>query len=125
MPKILLIDDDPRTRKLISDNLEQSGHEVLFAQDGAFGVSMSTLEIPDVIILDVMMPIMTGPETLRALKADPDMKNIPVIVLTALEDFELEESMLAQGAVAYFTKPVNLQELINCIEGTLTFRRRT
>ena len=67
---------------------------------------------------------MTGPEALKAFKADPVLRDIPVIVVTALEDFELEQQMLDDGAVAYFTKPVDLLELINCVEGTLTFRSR-
>ena len=62
MAKILLIDDDPKMRMLVSEFMGHNGHEVIIAQDGAFGVSMSALEYPDLIILDMMMPVMRGPE---------------------------------------------------------------
>lgn len=122
MAKILLIDDDPQMRKLIRDFMGLNGHEVLIAQDGAFGVSMSALELPDLILLDMMMPVMSGPEALDLLKSEPGLKGIPVVVVSANDNQKLKQQMLDAGVVAYLTKPVNLQNLLRCIQGTLTFR---
>lgn len=122
MAKILLIDDDPRMRKLVSNFMSLNGHEVLSAQDGAFGISMSTLEYPDIILLDMMMPVMSGPEALDILKSEPGLKGIPVVVVSANNDPELKQEMFDAGVVAYLTKPIDLQELLSCVQGTLTFR---
>lgn len=122
MSKILLIDDDANTRKLIDDFMRYHGHEVIFAQDGAFGVSMSELEYPDLILLDVMMPVMDGPQALRILKRKPGLASIPVVVISANDNPQLIQQMLDAGVVAYFTKPLDLIELLVCVQGTLTFR---
>jgi len=122
MAKLLLIDDDPRMRRLVDEFMGMNGHEVLFAQDGALGVSLSSLERPDLIILDMMMPVMGGQEAMAILKAEPGLKGIPVVVVSANNDPDLRQQMLDAGAVAYITKPIDLQELLACIDGTLTFR---
>lgn len=119
MPKILLIEDDPRMRKFVRDTLMAHGHEVLLAQDGAFGVSMSTLERPDAIILDIMMPVMDGVEALHLLKSEPSLRDIPVVILTALEDQDIEAQARALGAAAFLKKPVDMKQLMTCIEGVL------
>ena len=116
MPKILLVEDDPRMRKMVRDNLVALGHEVLLAQDGAFGISMSALEKPDAIILDIMMPIMDGVEALHMLKNEPNLRDIPVVVLTALDDPNIETETLELGAAAYLTKPIDIQRLMACVE---------
>jgi len=122
MAKILLIDDDPQMRKLVSEFLTHHGHEVIIAQDGAFGVSMTVIEYPDLIILDMMMPVMSGPEALELLKSEPGMAGIPVLVCSANDDPVLKQEMLDAGVVAYIDKPVVLPELLTAIEGTLRFR---
>ena len=122
MAKILLIDDDEQMRKLISDFMDHQGHEVVIAPDGAFGVSMSALEYPDLILLDMMMPVMSGPEALDLLKREPGLAGIPVVVVSANDDPDLKQQMLDAGVVTYLTKPIDLKELLSCIEGTLTFR---
>lgn len=124
MAKILLIDDDPHTRKLISDFMSHQGHEVLIAQDGAFGVSMSALEYPDIILLDMMMPVMSGPEALDLLKLEPGLAGIPVVVVSANDDPDLQQQMLDAGVAAYITKPIDFMELLACVQGTLTFRAK-
>ena len=125
MAKILLIDDDASTRRLIDDFLVYYGHEVIFAQDGAFGVSMSEIEYPDLILLDIMMPVMSGSEALSVIKRKPGLADIPVVVISANDDPKLKQEMLDAGVVAYFDKPFDLTELLNCIEGTLTFRPKS
>jgi CheY-like chemotaxis protein len=125
MAKILLIEDDAHTRKLISDFLTHHGHEVLIAPDGAFGVSMSALEQPDLILLDMMLPIMSGPEALDLIKDRPNLADIPVVVISANTDLDLKQDMLNAGVVAYLTKPFDLENLLSCIQGTLTFRPKS
>lgn len=122
MAKILLIDDDPQMRQLVSEFLAHHGHEVIIAQDGAFGVSMTVIEYPDLIILDMMMPVMSGPEALGLLKKEPGMAGIPVLVCSASNDPVLKQEMLDAGVVAYIDKPLDLPELLTAIEGTLRFR---
>ena len=122
MAKILLIDDDARMRKLITDFMSTHGHEVLIAPDGAFGVSMSALEHPDLILLDMMMPVISGAEALDLLKREPGLAGIPVVVVSANHDPNLKRQMFDAGVVAYLDKPVDLQELLACVQGTLTFR---
>lgn len=97
MAKILLIDDDPQMRKLVSEFLAHHDHEVIIAQDGAFGVSMSVIEYPDLIILDMMMPVMSGAEALGLLKSEPGMSAIPVLVCSANDDPVLKQEMLDAG----------------------------
>lgn len=125
MAKILLIDDDPQMRQLISEFLTHQGHEVIIAQDGAFGVSMTFIEYPDLILLDMMMPVMSGPEALELLQKDPKMAGIPVLVCSANDNPALKQEMLDAGVVAYIDKPIVLPELLNAIEGTLRFRPKS
>lgn len=122
MAKILLVDGDPQMRKLISEFLEHHGHEVIIAQDGAFGVSMSVIEHPDLIILDMMTPVMSGAEALGLIKSEPGMSSIPVLVCNANDEPVLKQEMLGAGVVAFIDKPLNLPELLNAVEGTLRFR---
>ena len=122
MAKILLVDGDPQMRKLISEFLEHHGHEVIIAQDGAFGVSMSVIEHPDLIILDMMTPGMSGAEALDLIKSEPGMSGIPVLVCSANDEPVLKQEMLGAGVVAFMDKPLNLPELLNTVEGTLRFR---
>ena len=109
-------------RKLVTDFMGHNGHEVLVAQDGAFGVSMTALEYPDIILLDMMMPVMSGPEALELLKREPGLAGIPVVVVSSVDEDKLIQEMLDAGVVAYLPKPLDLAELLSCIEGTLTFR---
>lgn len=122
MAKMLLVDGDPQMRKLISEFLEHHGHEVIIAQDGAFGVSMSVIEHPDLIILDMMTPVMSGAEALGLIKSEPGMSGIPVLVCNANDEPVLKQEMLGAGVVAFIDKPLNLPELLNAVEGTLRFR---
>ena len=124
MAKILLIDDDAQMRKLITEFMSLKGHEVIPAKDGAFGVSMSALELPDIILLDMMMPVMDGPQALDMLKREPGLNGIPVVAVSANSDPDFMEQVKNAGAVAYLTKPVDLTELLQCLEGTLTFRAK-
>ena len=103
--KILMIEDDPDIRRVAVMALKfKGGFEVVTAEDGLDGLEKAK-EKPDVILLDSMMPRLDGPETLKRLKADPALKAIPVIFLTAKSQKKEIEAGLELGAVGYLVKP--------------------
>ncbi len=110
--KVLIIDDTPSSLRLVSDCLEREGCEIMAAQDGISGLSISRREQPDLVLLDVMMPEMDGFETCRQLKAHERTQKIPVIFMTALSDTEDKIKGFEAGGVDYITKPIQLEELL-------------
>lgn len=101
---VLIIDDDSTLREMYEEYLKASGFTVVTAQDGQEGLDQAKLSKPSAVLLDLMMPKMNGIEVLRRLKADDELKDIPVIVFTALiQDLEKQESFAA-GASDYVVK---------------------
>ena len=122
MPTILLIDDEPATRQLVSLLLQQQGFRVLTAADGQEGLQAASLQIPDVILLDLMMPKLHGHDVMRQLRRDPLTRDILVIVLTARGgDQDVAES-LRLGAVSHLEKPYEVEELLRRIQAALSLR---
>ncbi|MBE0417642.1 MAG: response regulator [Coriobacteriia bacterium] len=118
MGRILVVDDEPHIVKLVSFSLEQRGHEVFQASDAIAGLKMAAEEQPDLILLDVMMPIMTGYDALDRLKADPVTSAIPVVMLSAKSQHYEQEEGLRRGALQYICKPFtprDLAETVNTI----------
>ncbi len=110
--KILTCDDEKHIVRLIQVNLERQGYEVITAYNGAECLEKVQEDRPDLIVLDVMMPEMTGFEVLEALKKDPETENIPVIMLTArAQDSDVLRGWQS-GVECYLTKPFNPMELI-------------
>ena len=107
-PCILAIDDTPENLLTLKAALG-SEFRLQFATSGAMGLALAEAAPPDLILLDVMMPEMDGYETCRRLKAEPRLRSIPVIFVTALDDSEAEGAGLALGAADYITKPINLE----------------
>jgi len=105
-PCVLVVDDEATNLQVLRQILQQD-HRLLFAKDGAKALELARQELPQLILLDVMMPGMTGLEVCRALKADPLTAGIPVIFVTALGGTEDEAAGFALGAVDYITKPVS------------------
>jgi putative two-component system response regulator len=105
-PRILVVDDEPTNLQLLRQIL-QTPYRLLFAKDGARAIELARQERPDLILLDVMMPGMTGYETCRRLKAEPLSAAIPVIFVTALNEASHEVDGFDAGAVDYITKPVS------------------
>ena len=122
MAKIMLADDEQRVRDMVAFKLEATGHRVALARDGREAINLATSERPDLIILDVMMPILDGFEVLRRLKADPVLHDIPVIILSAKGREEDVMTGLRGGAVDYIVKPFSLKELTARVE--IALRRR-
>jgi putative two-component system response regulator len=104
-PKLLIVDDEPTNLKVLKQVLQQE-YRLSFAKNGADGLELATRELPDLILLDVMMPEMTGYEVCQRLKSQPKTQHIPVIFVTALKD-EIDETRgFDCGAVDYITKPI-------------------
>jgi len=116
---VLVIEDEQDLSHLVQVNLELAGFEVQTAFDGAQGLSKARQTGPDLILLDVMMPVLDGWQVLRALKEDRDLRDIPVIMLTALgEERDIIRGHL-QGAVQYVTKPFEMRRLLGAVETAL------
>lgn len=112
MSRVLIADDEPHIRKLVSFTLANHGHEVLEATDGGEAVEMVTTEHPDLVLLDVMMPVMTGYDALRRIKADPLTADIPVIMLSAKSQRAEVAEGLDCGAREYICKPFTPKDLV-------------
>ncbi len=122
--KILLIDDDPDFVEAVKVIVENGGYQVNVAYDGEEGLEAVAAEKPDLIVLDVMMPVMNGHECCAKLKADPATAKIPVILLTAVADrvttsTYTHRDMLESDAEDYMPKPVEPQELLKLIKNWL------
>lgn len=114
-PKILLVDDEPSLVKIVSRRLEAEGFEVCVAMDGEEALRQAVEEEPELIILDVMLPKLTGYDVCKKLKADPKYKKIPIILFTAKVQARDEVLGFEAGADAYVRKPFRAPELIEKI----------
>lgn len=119
MARILLVEDNEMNRDMLSRRLQRKGYEVQIAIDGEQGVAMARAEPPDLILMDMSLPVMDGWEATRALKADPRTSAVPVIALTAHAMAGDHERCIAAGCDDYDTKPVELARLLGKIEGLL------
>ncbi|MGK9475376.1 response regulator transcription factor [Melioribacter sp. OK-6-Me] len=121
MKKILVIDDYPDNVFLLQDRLEQEGFEVIKAYDGKMGIKKAIEEKPDLILLDIMMPGMSGYDVCKTLTNTEETKQIPIILLTALTEAENLKEGLQAGAFDYIKKPFNRTELVARIKSALRF----
>jgi chemosensory pili system protein ChpA (sensor histidine kinase/response regulator) len=106
-----VIDDDPAIRRIISATLEPLNHHVLHAKDGLEGVSIATAEIPDLIIIDQIMPYMDGIETVSRIREKTELKEVPVLVITTRTDRDTVTGFLDLGICHYFSKPIDCSAL--------------
>lgn len=116
MPKVLIVEDNEMNRDMLSRRLERKGFSVTCACDGQEGIEKAQTERPDVILMDLRMPVIDGWEATRRLKADPDTRSIPIIVLTAHAMDGDRERALQAGCDEFDTKPVELERLIAKID---------
>jgi CheY-like chemotaxis protein len=112
MKKILVVDDEPNIARLVEMNLKRAGYEVTLGTNGREAMELAASLRPDLIVMDVNMPEMDGIEALNAMKADDELKDIPVIMLTANADNQDLWEGIKAGAIYYVTKPVDPQHLI-------------
>ena len=111
MTKILVIDDETLIRTIMRDMLEGAGYEVVAAPSGEEGLQLAKAERPDCILLDIMMPGMDGYETCSALKADPDLARIPVLLASASSDVRIIDQAERVGAFNVLQKPFRFEQL--------------
>lgn len=118
--KILVIEDEATLQNAMVEVLTQSGYETLSALDGELGFNLATKELPDLILLDIILPKMDGFEVLKGLKANPQTANIPIIILTNLGDVSSVQQALELGANSYLVKAdFHLDDVIQKVERTL------
>lgn len=119
MSKILIVDDSPTEIHVLSTILESNGYQVVTAESGESGVSVAKAELPDLVLMDVVMPGLNGFQATRQLKKDPATSHIPVVIVTT-KDQETDKIWgMRQGAKDYLTKPVEEGNLINTIQAIL------
>ena len=119
MSKILLVEDNEMNRDMLSRRLERKGFDVVMAVDGQAGVEMASSANPDLILMDLSLPIIDGWEATRRIKADAATQKIPVIALTAHAMAGDEQKAIEAGCDDYDTKPVDLKRLLGKIENFL------
>ena len=117
---VLMIDDEANARKMVKLLLEREGYRVFTAANGQEGLLLAKVEQPGVILLDLMMPKMTGHETLRKLREDEDTRHIPVIIVSARGDEQDIAASFRQGVVSYVEKPYETQDLLQKVQIALT-----
>ncbi len=119
MTKILLVEDNQMNRDMLSRRLARKGYEVVIAIDGQQGVEMARSETPDLILMDMSLPVVDGWEATRQLKSAPETQAIPVIALTAHAMAGDREKAVEAGCNDYDTKPIELPRLLEKIEALL------
>lgn len=119
MTRILLVEDNELNHDMLSRRLIRSGYEVLFAEDGEQALVVASAERPDLILMDLSLPVMDGLEATRALRANPDISALPVIALTSHAMAGDLEKALAAGCEDYDTKPVDLPRLLGKMQALL------
>ena len=119
MPKILLVEDNEMNRDMLSRRLQTRGYEVTIAVDGKVGIEMAQATLPDLILMDMSLPVVDGWEATRTLKGAPETRHIPVIALTAHAMSTDRDKALEAGCDDYDTKPIELPRLLGKMEALL------
>ena len=119
MTKILLVEDNEMNRDMLSRRLERKGYQVVMAQDGEIGVAMAQSEAPDLILMDMSLPVLDGWEATRRLKSDAALQRVPIIALTAHAMSSDRDKALEAGCDDYDTKPIDFPRLLEKMETLL------
>lgn len=119
MARILIVDDSPSQLMGIRRIVEKLGHEALTAEDGAAGVEAAKRELPDLILMDVVMPNLNGFQATRAITREPSTKHTPIVLVTTKDQDTDRVWGMRQGAKAYITKPFSETELADIIQQML------
>jgi CheY-like chemotaxis protein len=114
--RILLVEDNPENRDMLSRRLTRRSHQVSFAMDGAEALACVQAQRPDIVLMDLSLPVMDGWEAIRRLKLDPATRDIPIIALTAHAMAGDRQKAMAAGADDYDTKPVDIERLLGKID---------
>ncbi|OGE79857.1 MAG: hypothetical protein A2660_02320 [Candidatus Doudnabacteria bacterium RIFCSPHIGHO2_01_FULL_45_18] len=122
--KILIVEDEEILLTALSEELKQEGFEVVGAKDGVEGVAKTVSEKPDLVLLDLVMPRLDGIEALKQMKDNPEIKEIPVVILTNLSDYDKVSDALSLGAMDYLVKAnYRLEELVSKIKAVMERHR--
>jgi two-component system, cell cycle response regulator DivK len=113
--RLLYVEDNAFNRKLVRDLLQRTTYELLEASDGESGLAATRRELPDLVIMDIQLPRMSGLDVTRALRADATTAHIPIIVITSFALSDDEQKAKAAGATAYMAKPYSPRELLQTI----------
>jgi two-component system cell cycle response regulator DivK len=119
MPKILLVEDNELNRDMLSRRLERRGYQVVIALDGEQGIAMARSEVPDLILMDMSLPLLDGWEAARRLKTASETRAIPIIALTAHAMVGDREKAIEAGCDDYDIKPIEFQRLLEKIDTIL------
>lgn len=119
MPRVLIVEDDPLIARIVEIKLENRGYQVIRASDGQEGLEAIRQHKPDVVLLDVMMPVMDGYQVLRILRGEAEFTSLPVIMLTAKGQERDIMSGLKEGATDYIVKPFSPSEVVERVEKVL------
>jgi CheY-like chemotaxis protein len=122
MAHILLVEDNEMNRDMLSRRLERKGHQIVIAVDGQQAIDLAASEKPDLILMDMSLPVVDGWEATRRLKADGQTRQIPIIALTAHAMAEDERKAREAGCNDFDTKPIELTRLLEKIEAQLASR---
>ena len=122
MARILIVDDSPSQLAAMKKIVDKLGHEVISAEDGALGVEVAKREMPDLILMDVVMPNLNGFQATRSISKDAATAHIPIVLVTTKDQVTDKVWGLRQGAKAYLTKPVNETQLIDLVNELLAGR---
>jgi CheY-like chemotaxis protein len=117
--KILLVEDNEMNRDMLSRRLVRKGYDIVIAIDGQQALDMAAAESPDLILMDMSLPVIDGWETTRRVKANPDTKTIPIIALTAHAMVEDKDKAIEAGCDDFDTKPIDIQRLVGKIQALL------
>ena len=116
MTKILLVEDNEMNKDMLSRRLMKKGYDIVFAMDGQEAIDMAKSEMPDIILMDMVLPVKNGLQATKEIKADSSTSSIPVIALTAHAMDEHRQEAMDAGCDEYETKPVRLPSLLEKIE---------
>jgi two-component system phosphate regulon response regulator PhoB len=114
--KIVIVEDHPAVRRVLTLSLQQRGYEIVEANNGGSGIALTTEENPDLVLLDLSLPDLSGLEIAKRIKQNPGTAEIPLVGLSGCTERELAVKSLEVGMAAYLTKPADTQELVNVIE---------
>ena len=118
-PKILYVEDHEGNIYMMGKRLQRDGYETIVAKDGQAAISMASAHLPDLILMDLNLPVIDGLEATRQIKANPKTEKIPIIAVSAFAMYDDRDKALAAGCDAYFSKPVDFHELRVRIQGML------
>ena len=120
MAKILLVEDNEMNRDMLSRRLKRKGYELVMAEDGSRGVELAVSEQPDLILMDMSLPVMDGWEATQTIKNDKGLSEVPVIALTAHAMAQDRDKALEAGCDEFATKPVEMPDLLEKIQKFVT-----